>query len=843
MSKPTLRGKPKTIAVVCKRLSYLPVHQERLLNYRLMKPTSCHSLAICLFAWIFLFGGGQLSAQVPFPFPTDWKFETVEDESTNWWQSLRVNMVPGVSYTLQKSDGLETDGWENLHSQYGTDGEWICPLFEGKAPAAIPANPPPGLPTPETPTMRFIWLVLEKDQSGNLLISWNSLDDQTPKRARFTDIVLDPVWEEFDSSYLNHHGNHLFAISPQIYSPIYFGGDTPILGALDTAMTEAFKSSLPVITANIQNSVAMAANYTPTPSSPGDRAFFRIAADWSLDSDGDGRFDWQEIIFDGSNPFAADTDGDGFPDVAQDNSGPEPTLDDDSGSRLSTFATAASSSSTQLPPRAQIERNYISAHRLATYKPNWPGWEPSITLESGGPLPYPTESLWDKSTYSAFSAAVAALPLREDNWVGWLLPYNSIHLKNESQGPHQDPRDNGRYSDSFYVKRSAFRLRLDSPAPQGGYSIPLRIMYYVYTNIATGTHKDGPFSGIGFEDLILNVDEGETLGTPVMAATPDVGPNQEIESVPAEIVLSSSNIDNNPDYQYRDSDQGLCLLAGEAFEAYLYDYRPNTKNIKILWQKRRLRGGGTLGEWETMEPLMNLTESQSSEPPDDLDSRAFAYLRSDPGIFQFQAVYSFPDGTKIPIPYLRMADGKSIQNGDLVPKTNDKLKAGQPDYIGVCRNDLSLKLRNEAVRWLGSKAYNFEGKVSIQGGNPFNPNTKNRNKCNLFVTHLANRMGAVTPYFYRKLVLPTAPIAKDDWHLNPERNVDLDPPGWFFKGSVAEPAPGMSVASYGTSSSSGHVGLLDYDGSWISAGSKKVNKYIHLSDEGSRYKPTHFRSR
>jgi hypothetical protein len=261
----------------------------------------------------------------------------------------------------------------------------------------------------------------------------------------------------------------------------------------------------------------------------------------------------------------------------------------------------------------------------------------------------------------------------------------------------------------------------------------------------------------------------------------------------------------------------------------------------MLWQKRRLAGDGTLGPRETIEPLLHVNEGESDA---NLDSRSFAYFRSVPGIFQLQAVYSFPDGTKIPIPFLRMGDGKAIQNGDRQPKTNEKLKAGQPDYIGVCRNELSLKLRKEAVRWLGSEAYAKAKQVPIKSGYIYNPNTKDAPKCNIFVTHLSNRVGATTPYFYRRWgIVPAAPIAKHDWHLDPEKNVDLDPAGWHYKGLIMEPAPGMSVASYGASSGIGHVGILDYDGSWISAGPKKVNKYIHLSDENSPYKPTHFRSR
>lgn len=92
-------------------------------------------------------------------------------------------------------------------------------------------------------------------------------------------------------------------------------------------------------------------------------------------------------------------------------------------------------------------------------------------------------------------------------------------------------------------------------------------------------------------------------------------------------------------------------------------------------------------------------------------------------------------------------------------------------------------------------------------------------------------------------LIPSAPLARDDWHLNPELNIDLDLPGWRYMGEDPMPEPGMSAASYGGPPISGHCGILDYDGSWISAGKDNVNKSIHLSDVDQHYKPTHFRKR
>ena len=93
--------------------------------------------------------------------------------------------------------------------------------------------------------------------------------------------------------------------------------------------------------------------------------------------------------------------------------------------------------------------------------------------------------------------------------------------------------------------------------------------------------------------------------------------------------------------------------------------------------------------------------------------------------------------------------------------------------------------------------------------------------------------------------LYAAPIAWDDWFSNPEKHLDLDADGWGFQGVIPDPAPGMVVASPRASAGTrhGHVGFLDYDGSWINAGSKTVNKSVHLLNPLPHYRPNNYRSR
>jgi hypothetical protein len=190
-----------------------------------------------------------------------------------------------------------------------------------------------------------------------------------------------------------------------------------------------------------------------------------------------------------------------------------------------------------------------------------------------------------------------------------------------------------------------------------------------------------------------------------------------------------------------------------------------------------------------------------------------------------------------------MGHAKGMKNSHHIP--NALLKAGKPDYIGVCPNEVSFRLREMAVNWIGRTEYALINNVTTQEGLTFwNANTKNKWKCNIFLTHLANRVGATTPYYYEYWGrMPRAPVAADDWHLNPEKHIDLDGPGWHFLGVAQEPSPGMSVASHSYPPGSGHCGVLDYDGTWINASKDNVNKSVHLSDDGMLYKSPHFRTR
>lgn len=786
--------------------------------------------------WLFLGWFAQIIPLAAFPAPADWKLETLETDCSDWWQSLRVQTVPGVVYHLQKSHTLAAEDWTTLSTTYGTGGEWICPVFPGSAPSVpLPAGTP-HLPSATATIHRMAYLILEKTTAGGTLISWTSLDDQTPRRMLLPGIVLDPVWEEFESGYFNQHGNYLFALSPHLYTPVTFTAAAPTLGTLDTAMVAAFTAALPTITANIQNSVAMAAQFSPQPENQGDKAFYRFSADWSVDSDGDGRLDWEELVLDGNNPFVTDTDGDGTPDQ-----GITDTQAGAGGGGLPTPTDAQPAT-----PLAHVEQQTIGAYRtsLDYDDPEEENFIYASAHDSEG-MEYSAaqiEPLENATSYPAFTAAVNNLPFITDHWTSL----------NSKYGIHREARDptlGQTWSDYDYT-RCRYRLKLDAPAPAGGYKIPLRIAQIYNTfNFQTQKYVPSPSpAGVPlYVEIMLECAEGQTDGIPNEIPDPlNVDDNQKVTYVPGSITTETGSA-----YPFVVPENGTCVTStgnfivnfGNGFAGGGQD------SMKIHWYKRKLNGTGSFEEWVQMYDPFHMPATELIP----LEGWREPLRGEQPGIYQLEARLDLSDGRTIKFPFVRMRNARSIKNGD--GDENPLLKAGQPDYFGVCDNDISKNVRDAAVIWLGDTGYSGTQDINTKAGDPNNPSTKGSPKCNLFVTHISNSVGASTPFYTRfgrvrgtiipSFSVPAAPAAREDWYTNPELDVDLDGPGWKFQGISPSPYPGMIVASPHTSAGTlhGHVGILDYDGSWINAGGKTVNKFVHLADTKPDYKPNNMRSR
>lgn len=774
-----------------------------------MKLKRLHSLLGLLLFTFPAFGQGPSDPN--FIGPTAYKFEALQDSNGAWWNSFRLDMFPGVGYKIQRSYNLVD--WEDISSFYGMDSEMVCPLFPGMEP--VSPNPDT-IPVPTSPggSVSHASLMLEKTTTGAALISWNSLDDGTPKRMILSGVTLDPIWDNYESTYLNPHGDYIFVISPNVGNEVTFSDPAPTLGTKDSALVAALIAALPDITDNVTNNVNHAANYNPLTETTEDRAFFRIVADWGLDSDGDSRKDWQELVFDGNNPFAADTDGDGQPDQA-------------AAAAPAGFPVPGAVAAVQ--PRISYEWQNVVAE-LSRYSDEENAY---VATTVGGPLDGNYEAgaqpqsnpLAGAASFSSFASQINSISYPEGKL--WAANLHTL------EGEHFVTGEEDTYS-YFHHQRQRIRISLNAAAPEGGYSTELKFVA-VYQQWESQTFNWNPVatpSGLPTEiTLNLTVQEGQTKGEPVEIAIPSALPvMHRVILTPVVVTATHAEGQEVPD--------GICILPTQAVLLNAINASVSNYIIKdswVKWQKRQLNGDGSFENWRY------ITEQPNFDPISGIDG---VWVPLGSGIFQARCEITLPGGAKVYIPYLRNRNARSIKNGD--GDANENLKAGKPDYVGVANFEDSLTLRNAAVGWLGSTAYAKKKQVKHDPNSITNANTFNLPKCNIFVSHVAIASGFPVPYFYTKIIVPNCPRARQDWFDNPEENVNLDLAGWKFQGTETFPHPGMVVASNGAGSNaggtSGHVGIVDYDGSWINSGPLTVNKYIHISDVDTTFKPNAMRS-
>lgn len=770
-------------------------------------------------------------------------------------QSLRVQTVPGVLYHLQVSDSLEESSWSSVEQLYGTGGEWICPIMRGSEPSESPPVSQNLIPHPPLNPMRSVYLIMQRVATGGVLVSWRSLDDQMPKQMHLTNLILDPVWDEFDSSYMNGHGNFFFALSPQPERPAAFAASNPSLGSLDTAMIAEFSNSLRAMTENITNSVAMAAMYSHQNQPVGERKFYRISADWSLDSDSDGHPDWQELVFDGNNPFAADSDGDGQPDQAAQSS---------EGSGSSTATGYPEPTDAQGPtPLASIQQVTIGIRRDFTYYRD-ENRIPHIEVHPGTEefLPDCAEIAWDQTlqhsaeegatTHAVLADLVNGIPIPENAWWDDLRNFHGLNRSITHAAPHE-----ATIAGSFVACRSWFRLKLDAPAPAGGYRIPLRIglVRQTIAQNGTGSYLAPSGSQTNFIEIRLECAEGQTIGTAVSIDAPaDLPANQAITYIPASITTREPDIVPEVDDVVRfdlaqpgpvDPD-GACVTPLQGFtvnfgndRATSIPYRNWTRPV-VRWYKRKLLGNGTLESNGDGSPKWERMSYDHDNKP--FEGTHLSVHSRYPGIYQLQARMVLPEGQEIEFPFVRLRDDRSIADSSVPPRVNPLQKAGSPDFFGVANGSEKILLRNSARSWLGSIQYRRGAHVDIYPGSATNPSMIDADKCTTFLLHVGNTSGMPVPFYWRYAGLVAyAPLAREHWYHDPEKMTpDLDTSGWKHIGYSAPQisiSPGQIVAGYGTGKSNGHVGILDYDGTWISAGPAKVNKYINMQSLDAHYRP------
>jgi hypothetical protein len=241
----------------------------------------------------------------------------------------------------------------------------------------------------------------------------------------------------------------------------------------------------------------------------------------------------------------------------------------------------------------------------------------------------------------------------------------------------------------------------------------------------------------------------------------------------------------------------------------------------VKWKIRQLKHDGMTTEWADVQ-------GQGAEVD---------FMTNQGGVFEAKAVVTPPGGKASDYPLTRKKDAP--HSSDSKGEEQDIHKAGAVDYFGVADQQWQIDLREKALADLGSDKYKTNGVFKT----PWFPNKsygEGRHKCNVFVYHKCLEAGVGFPLTRGgKGVFPTsAPLAIDWWNDNRGRRdmadriiTSVEIPSWSRLPDDAMPQPGLIVSrpklggapdNYDT-----HVGIFDYDGSWISAGLFNVNKYYH----------------
>ena len=245
---------------------------------------------------------------------------------------------------------------------------------------------------------------------------------------------------------------------------------------------------------------------------------------------------------------------------------------------------------------------------------------------------------------------------------------------------------------------------------------------------------------------------------------------------------------------------GLVVLTNTPV-AMLLDCEPAGSGsfLSTAWHTRRLKSDGSYDEWQLAEynhhgasivltPLLG-------------------------GIYQIRALASVAAGGADERFYVWEAD----ENRMIGPG-----KKGEPKSIGVVSHAWQQSLRNCARGFLGSTAYLSTEALPAQYGFPAYPAGDIVFKCNIFVAHRIVQSGLLCPKT-RGWFNSYPPLA-NDW-----ADASYEIGDWVTLSSEGYPEPGY-VAVDPDPDTSGHMGILDFDGFGISAGMSNVNRHF---DTGS----------
>ncbi len=245
------------------------------------------------------------------------------------------------------------------------------------------------------------------------------------------------------------------------------------------------------------------------------------------------------------------------------------------------------------------------------------------------------------------------------------------------------------------------------------------------------------------------------------------------------------------------------------------DFVPPSDEPK--WYYQKLNADGTWGSWQSFGATAYGTQ--------------YVHTATESGIFRVKTVLTV-GGVACEKVYERTADDPY-----------STLVEGDPDAFGVADTAIQLNVRNTAFEHLGSTYYSAAGSLP-SWRDPFGL-FDGANKCNVFVADVCEGSGADVDPPTAWVYLGSPPSA-NNWAGMPDVNDPNAPypiPNWVLLADDAAPQPGRVCASgYEIGGSSGHAGIIDYDGHWISASSAVGGVVNRKAEFGPSYQRIYLNS-
>lgn len=247
-------------------------------------------------------------------------------------------------------------------------------------------------------------------------------------------------------------------------------------------------------------------------------------------------------------------------------------------------------------------------------------------------------------------------------------------------------------------------------------------------------------------------------------------------------------------------DDGLAILKNTPV-SMLLDCEPSGAGtyLTTTWHTRRMKSDGTYEQW------WPIVASQAGA--------VAGFIPTQGGIYQIRALASVEAGGTDERFYVWDTD-EDIAIG---PGRN-----GLPKSFGVVSHVWQNTLRDCARDQLGSTAYLSTNLLPAQFGFPQFPAGDMIFKCNIFVAHRIVQSGLMCPK--TRGWLNSYPPLANDW-ANPSYGIG----DWIPLSTGEYPEPGYVFAEPDPDTS-GHMGILDFDGAGISAGISNVNRRFDLRE-------------